>query len=388
MKRREFLKGTSYAATFMLMPSSVFKSLITSDNKDDLYVYIGTYTTKGSEGIYICRYNQLTGQLSLAGVEKGVTDPSFLAVDPGKKFLFAVNEVGEFNGKKGGGVSAFRIDKQTGMLSFINNQSSGGAAPCNLTVNMDGSFVLVGNYSGGNVSVLPVKPDGSLGSLVGLIQHTGSGINLKRQKTPHVHCLVLDRSNKHIIVTDLGTDKIIVYPFDAKKGGINESGKHSFSAHPGAGPRHLAFSPDEKFLYAINELNSTITVYMYDGSEGNLTEIQTLPTLPAEFSGSNTCADIHVHPSGKFLYGSNRGHDSIAAYKRDQQTGMLSLIELVSTKGKNPRNFAIDPAGNFLLVANQDTNNIVSFRIDPETGRLNPSESSIDIPTPVCIRFL
>jgi 6-phosphogluconolactonase len=285
-------------------------------------------------------------------------------------------------------VSAFKIDKQSGMLRFINQQSSGGAAPCHLAVNKEGTCVLAGNYSGGNMSVLPVSTDGSLGPLVGLIQHSGSGVNLKNQAAPHVHCVVLDKSNKFAIVADLGIDKIMVYPFDGENGEINKSGVQSTSTHSGAGPRHLVLSGDERFLYSINELNSTITVFMFDRLKGTLKEIQTLPTLPPEFSGGNSCADIHVHPSGKFLYGSNRGHDTIAAYKRDQETGMLSLIELVSTRGKNPRNFAIDPGGNFLLVANQDTNNIFSFRIDQETGRLNATGTPIEIPTPVCIRFL
>lgn len=388
MKRRSFLKSTAYTATMVLLPSSAINSCISGGKKEELFVYIGTYTNRGSEGIYICRFNQLTGEMTLIGTQKGVTNPSFLAVDPGKMMLFAVNEVGELNGIKGGGVSAFTINQQTGLLNFINQQSSGGAGPCHLTVNSDGSLVLVGNYSGGSLSLLPVMQDGSLGQVKDFIQHTGSGINLKRQEAPHVHCLLLDQANRYLLVTDLGTDKIIIYPVNKEKGEINKIDARAVSLQAGAGPRHMSFSPDEKFLYVINELNSTLTAFKYDRIEGKLEEIQTLSTVPAEFSGENNPADIHVHPSGKFLYGSNRGHNSIVVYKRDQETGMLSLIETVSTMGKNPRNFAIDPAGNFLLAANQNTGNIVTFNIDLQTGRLKPAGSPVEIPTPVCIRFL
>jgi 6-phosphogluconolactonase len=326
--------------------------------------------------------------MSLEGVEKGVKNPSFLAADTRKMILYAVNEVGEFKGVKGGGVSAFRIDRETGMLSFINSQSSGGESPCHLAVNNNGTFAVAGNYSGGSLSLLPLMPDGNLGSLKELIQHTGSGADPKRQEKAHVHCILLDKENKHILVSDLGIDRIIVYPVDKEKLEINRPEAKQVLLKPGAGPRHLAFSPDEKFLYVINELNSTITSFKYESSDGSMTEVQTLSSLPPDFSEINYCADIHVHPSGKFLYGSNRGHNSIAVYGRNQETGVLNLIELVPTGGETPRNFAIAPDGNFLLVANQSTNNIVTFRIDRETGRLKPTGDSIEIPTPVCIRFL
>jgi 6-phosphogluconolactonase len=357
-------------------------------NKNNFIAYIGTYTDSGSEGIYICRFDASTGRLSHLGVRKDVTDPSFLAVEPSGKFLFAVNEINNFGETNGGGVSAFRINKESGELQFLNQQASGGAHPCHLVISNDGRFVLAGNYSGGNLSVLPVKKDGSLEQPSQIIQHTGSSINQRRQKAPHVHCLMMNRSNTYLFVADLGTDKIVVYPFDRNKGEIIESGVKYVSSRPGAGPRHLAFSPDENFLYVINELISGVTSYRFNKSDGSLIEIQTISTLPSEFRDPNTCAEIQVHPSGRFLYGSNRGHDSIAVFSRDNNNGKLELIELVPTEGKNPRNFAIDPTGNYLLVANQDSNSIISFRIDIKTGRLQKIEGKFEISKPVCIAFL
>jgi 6-phosphogluconolactonase len=388
IKRREFLKKASYATAFAIVPAGTSHHLAHNDNPDEQLVYIGTYTDEGSQGIYFYRFNHNTGILSYVGVEKGVSNPSFLAISPDKNYLFAVNELSELAGQKSGGVSAFKINKNSGELHFLNQQASGGEDPCYLIVHRDGSYLITGNYSGGNFSVLPIFLDGKLGKAMQIIQHSGSSVNAGRQNAPHVHCVVFDPTGKNLIVTDLGTDKIFIYPFNDKNGVISESGLHFSASRPGAGPRHVTFSPDGKFLYIINELDSTIAAYKYNSIEGSLAEIQIISTLMPDYTGVNNCADIHIHPSGKFLYGSNRGHDSIVLFKRDQNTGILTVIDFTSTRGKTPRNFAIDPSGNYLIVANQKSNSIFTFRIDNHTGKLTVCEASIEIPSPVCIMFL
>ena len=346
----------------------------------ELTLYVGTYTSGKSEGIYIYRMDQLTGALKRVGSVKS-QNPSFLTLDPAKRFLYAVNE------KPEGMVSAFRIDRQTGDLSFVNQQSSQGADPCHLSVESGGKSVLVANYTSGTLAVLPIERGGSLGAAVDVKQHEGSGPR-EQQKGPHAHCIKLDRANRHAFAADLGIDKLMIYRFNASSGRLEPGTQSSATLHPGAGPRHLAFHPNGKFLYVINELDSSLTTFKYNAAQGTLTAFESLSTLPRDFSGLSFCADIHVAQSGRFVYGSNRGHNSIVVFAIDRGSGRLNLVEHVSTEGKWPRNFTIDPSGTFLLVANQHTDNVVVFRIDQQTGRLTPANQTAESPTPVCLQFL
>ncbi|HQU83323.1 MAG TPA: lactonase family protein [Pyrinomonadaceae bacterium] len=387
--RRDFLKiGTAGAGILTL--ASHAKSHNKKRSKEML-LYIGTYTSTGkSQGIYVHKFDTETGKLSPLYTVKDVLEPSFLTVSKDKKHLFAVNELLEYEGKKAGAVSAFAIDHKTGNLQFLNKQNSLGGAPCFITTSENGKFALVANYLGGNVSVYPIEKDGKLGASVELIQHTGSGLNKDRQEAAHAHSITLDRNNRFAFAADLGIDKLMIYAFDDKTGKLKPNENQLFyQTKGGAGPRHFTFHGSGKFAFLINELDLTLTSLAYDETKGTLTEVQTVPTLPPKASTVGaSCADIHVSPNGKFLYGSNRGHNSIVSYKIDEKTGKLEYIEHVSTGGKTPRNFAIDPSGNFLLAANQNSDNIVVFRIDEKTGKLTSTGNTAQVPVPVCLKFM
>ena len=342
--------------------------------------YVGTYTSGKSKGIYVYRLNMATGELKHSHTVEGVVEPSYLTIDRKKRFLYAVNEL-----SPSGAVSSFAIDRKDERPRYLNQKASEGGWPCYITLDRTEKFVLVANYEVGTVSVLPVLRDGSLGKAVSVVQHQGSSINSDRQKSPHAHCIVVDRSNRHAFAVDLGIDKILVYKFDSRTGQL--SSHDAIATKPGAGPRHLTFHPSEKYAYVINELDSTMTSYSYDSRRGQLTPLQTISTLPTDYSGENTCADVHVSPSGRFLYGSNRGHDSIVVFAIEGSSGSLRYVEHVSTGGKTPRNFVIDPSGRFLLAANQRSDSVVTFRIDPASGKLNATGHAAEIPTPVCLKF-
>ena len=350
-------------------------------------LFVGTYTSTGkSEGIYVCVMNSETGELVRLRSFKS-TNPSFLAIDRSKRFLYAVNEVGEYAGKPGGGVSAFAIEPGTTNLRLLNEQASEGADPCHLFIDRKGKTLLVANYTGGSISALPIRSDGTLGRAVDVKQHAGSSIK-EQQKSAHAHCIILDQSERYALAADLGIDKVMIYRFDPVTGKLTQGKQPWAELQAGAGPRHLTFHPSGKYVYAINELDSTMTTLKYNPVNGTLDVIETVSTLPGDFSGTSYCADVHVSPSGKFLYGSNRGHNSIVVFEIDPRTGKLKQLEHVSTEGKWPRNFTIDPSGRFLLVANQHTDNVVVFNIDPKTGRLKNSGHSAEIPVPVCLKFL
>ena len=351
-------------------------------------VYVGTYTESGSQGIYAYRLYLSSGALTPIGLAAVSPNPSFLAVHPGRRLLYAVNEVDQFDNRKSGAVSAFKIDAENGKLSLLNQQASGGGGPCHLSVDKTGKYVLVANYGGGSVSVLPIQEGGSLGKATAFIQHSGSSVDPERQKGPHAHSINLDALNRFAVAADLGLDKLLVYRFDAAKGTLAPNDPPFATVKPGSGPRHFAFHPQGKFAYVINEMSSTITAFSYDAEHGVLKELQTVTTLPKNFSGENSTAEVQVHPSGKFLYGSNRGHDSIAVFKIDGEKGILQPIQIQSTLGKEPRNFGIDPSGSFLLAANQNSGNIIVFRIDPKTGRLEATGNSTEVNSPVCVKFV
>lgn len=353
-----------------------------------LLVYVGTYTGARSKGIYAYRMDLTSGSLSPLGLAAESANPTFLAIHPNRRFLYAANEIGEFAGKKSGAVSAFALDPETGKLTLLNQISSGGGGPCHLVVDAAGKNVLVANYGGGSVAVLPVEGDGRLREASAFIQHEGSSVNPQRQEGPHAHGVALDAANRFAYVTDLGLDRIMTYKFDAPTGAMTAHDVPWTAIKPGAGPRHFVFGLRERFAYVINELDSTVTGFACEVTGGVLKEVQTVSTLPAGFKGENSTAEVEVHPSGRFLYGSNRGNDSIAVFAVDSATGRLALVEHQPTRGKVPRNFGIDPTGAFLLAANQGSDNVVVFRINRKTGGLAPTGDVIDVGAPVCVKFV
>jgi len=354
------------------------------------FVYVGTYTEDGStsKGIYAYRFDSDSGQLTSIGLAAPTTNPSFLAVHPNHRFLYAVNETGNYKGQKSGAVSAFAIDHTTGKLTLLNEVASGGADPCYITVDKTGKFVLVANYTGGSASVFPIRQDGGLDEASAFIQHSGHGTNPKRQEGPHAHSIDLSPDNRFAIVDDLGLDETLVYKFDAVKGTLTPNDPPFAKAAPGAGPRHFALHPNGKFGYVINEMGSTVSVFSFDAANGVLRPLQTISTLPKGFAKQNDDAEIAVHPSGKFLYASNRGHDSIAVFAIDSNDGKLKLLEYVSTKGQSPRHFEIDPAGSLLFAENEKSDSIVVFRIDARSGGLTPTGKTLDVSQPVCVKFV
>jgi len=353
-----------------------------------LWVYVGTYTTGKSKGIYLYRLDLESGSLTPSGTPAEVINPSFVAIHPNRRFLYSVNEVPRRDGKNTGAVSAFSIDPKTGTLTYLNDASSGGAGPCHLVVDGEGKNVLVANYGGGSVAALPIDENGQLSRASAFIQHAGSSVNPDRQEGPHAHSINLDSANRFAMAADLGLDKILIYRFDSKRGRLSVGETPWAKVSPGAGPRHFAFHPSGNYAYLINELASTVDAFAYDAEAGALKNLQTISTLPEDFEGESYTAEVQVHPSGKFLYGSNRGHDSIAIYSIDAATGKLTFVGTESTRGKTPRNFGIDPTGMYLLAANQSTDTIVVFRIDQETGKLDATGNVVEVPSPVCVKMM
>jgi 6-phosphogluconolactonase len=344
-------------------------------------VYIGTYTKGKGQGIVRLDMDAETGALTSRGVVAEAVNPSFLTLSPDSKFLYSVSEV---SGQPG--VAAFAVDAATGGLKELNRQPTGGGGPCHVAVDPTGRYLLVANYGGGSVSVVPIRPDGSLGERTDLKQHRGgSGVVKSRQEGPHAHSVTLDPTGRRVVVADLGLDQLLVYSLDPATGKLTLA--DTVASSPGAGPRHFAFHPNGRLAFAINELDSTLTAYRYDPETGKLSAVATARTLPEGFTGGNTTAEVRVHPGGKFVYASNRGHDSIAAFAVDGETGRLTPLGHTPTEGKTPRNFNIDPTGRFLLAANQNSGNVVAFRIDPATGQLTPTGSRVEVPFPVCVLF-
>ena len=353
-----------------------------------LWVYVGTYSFGASKGIYLCRLDLASGKLESEGLVAESANPTFLAHHPSRPVLYALNEIAKFDGKPVGSVSALRIEPRTGKLTLLNRQSSGGPGPCHLAVDSSGRCVLVANYLGGSVACLPIAADGRLDEPTSIIRHAGFSVNKKRQEGPHAHCIMLDAANRIALAADLGIDKIMIYRFDARGAAITANEPAWFDAAPGAGPRHVAFHPNGRYVYVINELNSTVTALRYDAARGTLETLQNISTLPEGFTSPNTAAEVQIDRSGKFLYGSNRGHNSLATFAVDPATGRLTALGHESTRGKSPRHFAIDPTGRWLLAANQDSNNVVVYRIDAASGRPQPVGPSVSVPAPVCIEML
>jgi 6-phosphogluconolactonase len=380
-----------------IAPLLLVLSLAQANDSPRASAYVGTYTTgKDGRGIYFLPGKAPAASTSPAppaldeNAARSVANPSFLAVHSrgGTPFVYAVEEVADFQGKPTGAVVAYRADAASGKLNRLNAQSSGGAGPCHIVVDNKGANALVANYGGGSVAVLPIAEDGSLKPPSCVIQHEGTSVNKQRQEAPHAHAVVLDPANRFAFVADLGLDKVMIYKFDAEKGTLEPNDPPFAAVEPGSGPRHFAFHPDGRHAYVNNEMTSTVTAFRYDPDRGALETIHTLSTLPEGFDGAdNSTAEIAVHPNGRFLYVSNRGHDSIAAFAIDPETGRMKPIGHTLTGGRTPRNFAIDPAGTRLLAANQGTNTIVEFQIDPGTGKLQPTGVTYQAPKPVCIAF-
>ncbi len=354
----------------------------------ELLVYVGTYTNGNkSKGIYCYRLNLGTGELAEVGVTEGIKNPSFLAIHPSGKYLYAVSEVSDADGKPAGAVTAFTLDRKSGKLTALNHQSSEGAGPCHVSVDKTGKCALVANYGSGSVASLPIGADGSLAKAASAIQHEGSSVNPSRQAGPHAHSINVSPDNRFAFAADLGLDKVLIYKLDSAKGTITPNDP-AFGATPaGGGPRHFAFHPSGRFAYVCNEMTSAVTAFAYDAEKGALKEIQTITTLPKETPGNST-AEIQVHPNGKFLYCSNRGHDSLAEFTIDEKTGKLTAIGHQSTLGKTPRNFGIDPTGTYVIACNQGTDSIVVFKVNQETGALMGAGKPIAVPSPVCVKFI
>jgi 6-phosphogluconolactonase len=346
------------------------------------HLIVGTYTSESSHGIYVYDFNVVNGKAKLVD-SIAASNPSFLAVAPNNKYVYAVNENGKSRG--GGKVSSFSFDAASGKLKELNQQSAMGDDPCYVVVDKTGKWVIVGNYSGGNVAILPIRDDHSLGEAVTVIQHKGKGANPKRQEGPHVHATVLSADNKYLFVPDLGTDKIEMYNFDEKTGSLKSRG--TMKMPEASGPRHFVFHPSNKWAYLIQELSGMVTAFDY--KNGKLTTKQSISLLPAEYEGEASSADIHVSPDGKFLYATNRkSSNTITIFKINKQTGNLSLVSYQSTLGSTPRNFNFDPSGNYLLVANQDSDEIVIFKVDKHTGLLKDSGNRISVSKPVNIKWI
>jgi 6-phosphogluconolactonase len=377
-----FVLRTALAAAVLLIQVFHMCAAVAQERQ----VYIGTYTGKKSRGIYTARFNPESGRLSAPELAASATNPTFLAVHPDGHFLYAVGEVDTFEGKRAGGVHAFRIEPE-GKLNPLNSQPSGGTGPCHLAVDQTGHWVLVANYGSGSVAALPVGEDGRLGAGSVAIQHHGSSINRQRQAGPHAHFIAPAPLNQFALACDLGLDKVLVYRLNQPGAILTANEPPSITVTPGSGPRHLAFHPDGRHVYLANEMASTMTVFEYQAKAGTLKELQTISLLPQGFKGQSTAAEVQVHPSGKFVYASNRGDDSIAVFGVEPKDATLKLVEHQSSVGRTPRHFAVDPAGRWLLVENQDSDNIVVLRIAEDTGRLTATGQVVDVGSPVCLVF-
>ena len=382
------MKITRRAVAFLLLTPfilSAAKSGQQDSPKKSYFAFVGTYTTKTqSKGIYAYRYDATSGKLTELGVAAETPDPSFVAIHPSGKFLYAVNEAG-----KASMVTAFALDAKTGKLTQLNQVPALGEDPCYLSFDATGKYVMIANYTSGNIAVFPILADGKLGEKTALVQDGGAlGPNKERQEAPHAHWVETSPDNRFALVADLGLDEVLIFQFDAAKGALGPHIPASANLKPGSGPRHAAFSPNGKFFFVVSELTSTATTFSYDAKKGALKEVGSVSTLPPGFSGRNDVAEVAVHPSGKFLYVSNRGNESIAIFSIDSKKGALQPIGGMPTGGKEPRHFTFDPSGSFLIVENQFSDSLVVFHVDASSGQLTPTGDSLSVPSPVCLKFI
>jgi 6-phosphogluconolactonase len=381
MKTRKLLLNLICLTLFsFLMPS-------TSSAQDNL-VFFGTHSVGPQKGISVAHFNSKTGTLTKPKLAAEAPAPAYFIIHPNGKFLYTCNS-NDFSKKcTGETITAYSINKKTGKLTLINKQSSGGADPSYIFMDAECKHVLVADYAGGSIAVIALNPDGSLGEITANIKHTGKSIDPKRQTKPYAHSIQLDPTNSFALAADLGTDKLFIYKYNKATGTLTPNEPPFVQVTGGAGPRHFAFHPNGHFVYLLTEMGNTVITYAWDGSKGILTELQTSSTLPADFKGDSKCAEILIHPNGKFLYASNRGHDSIAVFAIDSSTGKISLAENIPTQGNSPRNFEFDPTYKWLIVTNHKSNNAVVFSVNDQTGHLTPNGQKQDIDSPFCVRFL
>lgn len=385
--RRDFLAASAISLIGLTSASAGPPKRHEAQADGDL-LYVGTYTEgTRSEGVYLVRMDHRSGQLTRVGSVDAGPNPSFLGIHPNGRVLYAVNELEQYKGKPTGAVSAFTIERVTGALTRLNEQPSEGGAPCYLSVDRRARVVLVANYVGGSIALLPIQSNGALAPAAHVVQHTGKGPNAERQEAPHAHCILPDPSNRFALAADLGADRVFVYRLDLDGKSLRHVEGGDAVMRPGAGPRHIAFHSGVPLVFVANELDSTVATLRFDAEHGTLSPLATISTVSAGWTGTNYPADIHIAPSGRTLYVSNRGHNSIAVFSVAESTGALALEQVVSTDGDWPRNFSLDPSGRWLLVANQRSDSVVVFGIDPENGKLTPSGQRIAIPSPVCLRF-
>jgi 6-phosphogluconolactonase len=386
--RREFL-ASSTISLIGLARGSENPALRDEAETDGDFLYVGTYTEGGrSEGIHLVRIDRRSGQLRKVGSIDSGPNPSFLAIHPNRRVLYAVNELEKYKGRPTGAVSAFAIARDSGALTRLNEQPSEGGAPCYVSVDRSGQVVLLANYVGGSIALLPIQPNGALAPAAHVVQHTGKGPNAERQEAPHAHCILPDPSNRFVLAADLGVDRVFVYRLDVESKSLRYVEAGDGVMRPGAGPRHIAFHPTLPLVFVANELDSTVAMLRFDAERGALSLFETHSTVPAGWTGTNYPADIHVASDGRTLYVSNRGHNSIAVFSVAESSGALRLDQVISSGGDWPRNFSLDPSERWLLVANQRSDSVVVFRRDPDSGRLTPTRQRISIPSPVCLRFL
>jgi len=371
----------------LLFRSLVLAALLASAVMAQL-MYVGTYTEGTSKGIYAYRLDSKTGKLASLGLVAETPDPTFVALHPSGKFLYAVNEVTSYQGKKAGSVTSYSVDHATGKLTQLNQVSTQSPGPCHLIVDATGKTLMVANYFGGSFTSFAIASDGKLGEAASFIQLQGSGVNKDRQSAPHGHSVNLPKSNKFMLGADLGTDKIMIFNLDAPNGKITPHDPPSASVKPGSGPRHLVIAPDQKHVYVLNEMGSSVSTFTYDPATAAMKLIDDVSALPADFKGESTGAEIAIDTAGKFVYSSNRGHDSIAVFAVDKGSGKLSLIQNQSTGGSQPRSFILDPSGNYLIAGNQKTNTMTTFKVDKSSGKLTATGDKYDLGAPVTFVFL
>ena len=352
----------------------------------DMLVYFGTHASGPGIGFSLARFNTDTGALTKPAFLIEDQMPAYFVIHPNGRLLYTCNSTNTLHGE--GWISAYLINPKTGQLTLLNRQPSGGANPSYISLDMTLRYALVANYQGGNVAVFPINANGTLGPRTGFDQHTGHSINPDRQTQPYAHSVIVSPNNHYALCADLGTDRLYVYRFDEQNGTITPNKPPFVAVKPGSGPRHVIFHGSGRWVYLINELSSTISAFIWEQANGTLTDLQTISTLPPGYAGANTAAEIMIHPNGRFLYASNRGHDSLAVFSIESTTGKLTLVEHVPSRGHMPRNFSFDPTGGWILCTNHDSNNAVVFRVDPITGKLTPIGTPVEVPMPFCERFL
>jgi 6-phosphogluconolactonase len=348
----------------------------------DMFVYFGSHRAGPGIGFSLAHFDTDTGVLTKPQFLLEARAPAYFVIHPDGRHLYTCNSGDP------GGVAAYEINPHTGGLTFLNRELAGGGDTSYLSLDHTGRYALAANYAGGNIAVFALQPDGRLGDWTAFMQHTGSGVNPQRQTHAYAHSIIVDPTNRFALVADLGVDKVFVYRFNEKDGTLTPHSPAFVSVAPGSGARHVKFHPNGKWVYLINEIGCTVIAFNWDAAKGTLTEFQTISTLPADFKGTSACAEMEIHPNGRFLYGSNRGHDSLAVFTIDQESGRLSLVQHIPTQGKTPRNFAFDPTSRWIICTNHDSNNAVVFRVDETTGRLTQVGEPVAVPYPFCERFL